>query len=59
VKLDCADVIEMLRESVQTLPCFVVPHLNFVVVTTRDEKRLGGVKSDATNGTFMLLKTIN
>lgn len=55
---DGADVVQMPIEREQASPGLVRPHLDFVVVSARDEQWLRLVEIDAANWPIVLLKTV-
>jgi hypothetical protein len=50
VKKDGADVVQVSVESKETALELPVPDFDFVVVSTRDKERLGGMKVHASHG---------
>ena len=47
-----ADVVQMPSEREEALPLLVVPHLDLVVVATRNKQGLGMVESHTTDRTY-------
>lgn len=56
---DCADVVEMAIESEQASSSLMRPHLDLVIVTTRDEKWLCLVEIHSTNGAIVLFEAVD
>lgn len=59
MKINRPDVVKMPDQRKDTASEFVVPNLDFVIITTRDEKRLGAMEIDSTNRSFMFVKAID
>ena len=53
-----SNVVEMPIEGEEASSGFVVPHLDFVVITTTDEQGLCRVEVYASNGAFMFLQAV-
>jgi hypothetical protein len=54
VELHSANVVEVTKQSKQATSFLIVPHLDLVIVATRDEQRLIWVKADTSNRTYTL-----
>jgi len=59
MELYCADVVQVAKKGEEATPQLVVPYLNLIVITSRDEQRLRLVEVDATDRAFMLIKAVN
>jgi hypothetical protein len=59
MELHSPNVVQVAEESEEATPQFIVPHLNLVVIPSRDEERLRLMEMDAPNRTFMLIKSVN
>lgn len=59
VEEDGSDVVKMTVEGEETASSLIRPDLNLVIVTARDEERLGLVKVDATNWPIVFLEAID
>jgi hypothetical protein len=59
MELHSTNVVQVAEESEEATPQFIVPHLNLVVIPSRDEERLRLMEMDAPNGTFMLIESVN
>lgn len=58
MELDRADVVKVPMECEEAAMCLVVPHLNLVIVTSRDEERLGLVEVNAADGAVVLVEAV-
>lgn len=56
VELDSTNVVKMTIESELALLSLIVPDLNLMIVTTRNEHRLGLMEADTTNRTIVVFK---
>lgn len=56
MKRDRSNVIQMTMQGEQTSPLFVVPDLDLIIISTRDEKRLARVESNTTDGSIMFVE---
>lgn len=59
VKEDGSDIVEVTVQGEETPSCLIRPDLDLVVVTTRDEKRLGGMEIYSSYRPVMLLEAID
>lgn len=59
VKVHGPNVIQMADQGEDTPSQFVIPHLDLVIVTTRDEERLRAMKIHATNRALVLIEAID
>ena len=59
VEEDCTDIVQMAIEGEEASSTLVRPDFDLVIITTRNEQRLGLVEVNASNGTVMLLKAVN
>lgn len=59
MELNRSDVVQVTQKSEKTSPQFVVPNLNLVVVTARNNQRLVRMKVNSTYWAFVLFKAIN
>lgn len=59
VEEDGSDIVKMAVEGEQAAPGLVGPDLDLVVVTARDEERLGLVEIDTSDGAIVFLEAIN
>lgn len=54
-----SDVVEVSEESKKAASQFVVPHLDFVVISSRYKQRLLFVEINSSDGAIMLVKLVN
>jgi hypothetical protein len=59
VEEDGSDVVEMAAEGEEAAAGLQRPDLDLVIVTAGNEERLGLVEIDASNGTIVLLKSVD
>lgn len=59
VEENSSDIVQMTVQREQTPPGLVRPDLDLVVVTARDEERLGVVEVDSSDWTVVLFEPIN
>lgn len=59
VKLNCTDVIKMTQQGEKTSAQFVIPNLDFVIITSTNNKRIGFVKVDTSYGSIVLFEAID
>jgi hypothetical protein len=59
MKLNRADVNKMAEESKETPAKFVIPDLNFIIVSSRNDERMYKVKVDSGDGCVVFLKSVN
>jgi hypothetical protein len=59
MELDRANVIQMSQQRKEAAAEFVVPHLDFVIVTARNEHGVRQMKVHASDRTLVLFKPIN
>jgi hypothetical protein len=52
VKFDSANVVQVVAQSEYASLFFVVPDLDFVIITSRYEKRLIGMEGDTSNRSY-------
>lgn len=56
---NCPYIVQMTTEREETSSSLVRPYFDLVVVSSRDEERLGLVKIDASYRSIMLLESVN
>lgn len=54
-----SNIIQMSVKSKQALSLFVIPNLDFVIISARDEQGLILMKINTTNGTLVFFEFIN
>lgn len=59
MKEDCSHIVKVTIEGEETSSRLVGPDFDFVVVSARNEQRLGLVKINATDWAIMLFKSVN
>jgi hypothetical protein len=58
MELHGANIVEVAVEREEAAVGLVVPHLDFVVITSGDEERLGGVEVDSADGPVVLVEAV-
>jgi hypothetical protein len=59
MKEDRPNIVQMSIQSKQTSASLIGPDLDFIIISTRNEEGLRFVKVDSSNGSIMLLKSVN
>jgi hypothetical protein len=53
------DVVQVTIQSKEASPALVGPDLDLVIITSRNEKRLGVMEIDGSNRAIVLFKAVN
>jgi len=59
VEHDGTDVVQVTIQSKETSPALVGPDLDLIIITSRNEKRLGVMEIDGSNRAIVLFKAVN
>ncbi len=59
MELNCANVIQVAKQCEEASSKFIVPDLNFVIISTGNDERFMEVKVYATDGSVVFFKAVD
>lgn len=59
MELHGTDIVEMSEKGKQATALFIIPNLDFVIITAGNEQGLGRMEANSSDRTVVLVKAIN